>query len=544
MDRHVSVSAQIEGCQCPSNRDMPQSAGVHSGFVPRNKFVTAAEAASLVPDGATVGVTGGGGGLVEPDTLLEAIESRFLSSGSPRGLTLVHALGLGDRESRGVNRFAHEGMTKRVIGGHWVWSPRMQKLAADDKIEAYVLPAGVITQLVREIGAGRPGLLTHVGLGTFVDPRIDGGKLNRRAQDDLVELVEFGGRELLHYKPFPVGAVCLRGTFADPEGNISFEQEGANLDAFTLALAAHNSGGKVLVQVREAVETGTLPARSVRVPGALVDAVVVDSNQRQCYEGDYDPSLSGEKRVVNSQTGANRFSEREVIAKRAAMELREGAVINYGFGIPDAVAKYVASKGDLGRYYQTIEHGTYGGELLDGALFGFARNATAMIDSPSQFDFYSGGGLDIAFLGMGELDQVGNVNVSMLGGVAVGPGGFIDIAQNARKVVFCGTFEAKGARLSVGEGRLEILRHGEVRKAVEHVRQITFSGHQAVKTGQEAVYVTERAVFRLTPRGLKLTEIAPGADLRRDVLERMDFEPLMEGEIGRMPADCFTLGPC
>lgn len=513
------------------------------GSVAWNKFVTAAEAASLVVDGSTVGVTGGGGGLVEPDTLLEAIESRFLDTGSPSGLTLVHALGLGDRESRGVNRFAHEGMTKRVIGGHWVWSPRMQQMAADDKIEAYVLPAGVITQLMREIGAGRPGLLTHVGLGTFVDPRIDGGKLNARAQQDLVEVVEFGGRELLHYKPFPVGAVCLRGSFADPEGNVSLDQEGANLDAFALALAAHNSGGKVLVQVREAVDAGALPARSVRIPGALVDAVVVDSNQRQSYEGDYDPSLSGEMRVETSNVGSTRFTEREVIGKRAAMELREGAVINYGFGIPDAVAKYVAAKGDLGRYYQTIEHGTYGGELLDGALFGFARNATAMIDSPSQFDFYSGGGLDIAFLGMGELDRKGNVNVSKLGGLAVGPGGFIDIAQNARKVVFCGTFEAKGSNLKVGEGRLEILRHGEVRKVVECVRQITFSGKQALKTGQEALYVTERAVFSLTPGGLKLTEIAPGVDLRRDVLERMDFEPLIEGEVGRMPADCFSAGP-
>ena len=487
---------------------------------------------------------GGGGGLVEPDTLLEAIEKRFLETGSPSGLTLVHALGLGDRESRGTNRFAHEGMTKRVIGGHWVWSPRMQQMAAEERIEAYVLPAGVITQLMREIGAGRPGLLTHVGLGTFVDPRVDGGKLNSRAKDDLVEFVEFGGRELLHYKPFPVGAVCLRGSFADPEGNISFDQEGANLDAFALALAAHNSGGKVLVQVRQRVAIGDLPARAVRIPGALVDAVVVDPTQRQSYEGDYDPSLSGEQRVETSGAGPTRFSEREVIGKRAEMELREGAVINFGFGIPDAVAKYVAAKGELDRYYQTIEHGTYGGELLDGALFGFARNASAMIDSPSQFDFYSGGGLDIAFLGMGELDRKGNVNVSKLGGLPVGPGGFIDIAQNARKVVFCGTFEAKGARLAVGDGSLKIERHGEIRKIVDSVRQITFSGDQAVKTGQEALYVTERAVFRLTPNGLKLMEIAPGVDLRRDVLERMDFEPLIEGEVDRMPVECFQPHSC
>ena len=508
-----------------------------------SKMMSAAEAASLVPDGITIGVTGAGGWLVEPDTLLAAIEKRFLETGSPRNLTLVHALGLGDREAKGVNRFAHEGMVKRVIGGHWVWSPRMQQLARDEKIEAYVFPAGVITQLMREIGAGRPGLLTHVGLDTFVDPRIDGGKLNARAREDLVELIEIDGRELLRYKPFPVGAVCLRGSFADPDGNISFDQEGATLDGFSLALAARNSGGKVLVQVRGAVGRGELPARSVRVPGAFVDAVVVDPSQSQSYETLYDPALSGERRgpAASAQPAAP-FNERQAIARRAAEELREGAVINYGFGVPDGVAKLVAARGHLDRYRQTIEHGTYGGTLLDGALFGYARNPEAIIDSPSQFDFYSGGGLDIAFLGMGEVDAVGNVNVSRLGGVPVGPGGFIDIAQNARKVVFCGTFEAKGVRLACGDGRLTIERHGEVCKFVDKVGQITFSGKNARRTGQQVVYVTERAMFRLTDEGVALEEIAPGVDLARDVLDRMSFRPVMKEEPRVMPARHFTAG--
>ena len=507
----------------------------------------AAEAAGLVSDGVTVGVTGAGGGLIEPDTLLAAIEKRFLETGSPRNLTLVHALGLGDRAVRGVNRFAHEGMVKRVIGGHWVWSPRMQQLALDEKIEAYVFPAGVITQLMREIGAGRPGLLTHVGLDTFVDPRIDGGKLNDRAQEDLVELMEIDGRELLRYKPFPVGAACIRGSFADADGNISFDQEGAHLDVFSLALAARNSGGKVLVQVRSEVGRGELSARSVRVPGAFVDAVVVDPSQSQSYKTVYDPALSGETRGERRETpppstpqDRPAFNERQAIGRRAAEELREGAVINYGFGIPDTVAKLVAARGDLDRYRQTIEHGTYGGSLLDGALFGFVRNPEAMIDSPSQFDFYSGGGLDIAFLGMGEVDAAGNVNVSRLGGVPVGPGGFIDIAQNARKVVFCGTFEAKGVRLNCGGGSLTIERHGDVRKFVEQVGQITFSGKNARRTGQEVVYVTERAVFRLTGEGLALEEVAPGVDLDRDVLERMGFRPVMKDRPRVMSADYFT----
>ena len=302
---------------------------------------------------------------------------------------------------------------------------------------------------MREIGAGRPGLYTHVGLGTFIDPRIDGGRCNASARDDLVEVVEIDGRELMRYKPFPVDVAIVRGSFADPEGNVSLDQEGANLDAWAVALAAHNSGGKVLVQVRTAVERGALPARTVRIPSAIVDAVVVEPDQPQSYTTVYDPALSGERRGVLPEEAPPPFSVRQVIARRAAAELREGAVINFGFGIPDGVAKLIAANGEVERYYQTIEHGTYGGALLDGVQFGYARNPSAMLDSPSQFDFYGGGGLDIAFLGMGELDALGNVNVSMLDGITVGPGGFIDIAQNGRKVVFCGTFEAKGARIGM-----------------------------------------------------------------------------------------------
>jgi acyl CoA:acetate/3-ketoacid CoA transferase len=505
-----------------------------------NKIMSADAAAALVPDGVAVGVIGGGGGLVEPDALMAAVERRFLATGAPRGLTIVHALGIGDRDKRGMNHFAHEGLVSRVIGGHWVWSPRMQEMARDEKIEAYVLPGGVITQLMREIGAGRPGLLTHVGVGTFVDPRRDGGRMNASAKDDLVELVTVDGREWLRYKPFPLGIAILRGSFADPDGNISLDQEPANLDAFAMALAAHNSGGKVLVQVRAAVARGDLRPRSVRIPSVLVDAVVVEPNQPLSHSTFYDPSLTGERWGVEPPAEPPPFSVRQAIAKRAAEELFDGAVINYGFGIPDAVAKLVAARGEADRHYQTIEHGTYGGTLLDGDLFGYARNPTAMIDSPSQFDFYSGGGLDIAFLGMGEVDREGNVNVSRLGGMPVGPGGFMDIAQNARKVVFCGTLEAKGAVLDCGEGRLVVKQPGAVGKFVDQVSQITFSGAEAVRTGQEVVYVTERAVFHLTADGLVLTEIAPGVDLARDVLARMAFEPLIPNPPAVMPAAHFT----
>ena len=509
----------------------------------RNKVIEAREAAVLVPDGATLGTVGGGGGLVEADSLLAAVEARFLSTGAPKGLRVIHSLGIGDRDRRGLNRLAYEGLVRKVIGGHWIWSPRMQALAREEKIEAYILPAGVTAQLMREIGAGRPGLITHVGLGTFVDPRQDGGRMNRSARDELVELMEIDGRTLLRYKPFPVDVALLRGSYADVDGNISMEEEPANLEAFAMALAAHNSGGVVVFQVRGLVESGSIPARQVRIPGALVDAVVVEPEQPQCHAFFYDPSISGQQKSEGNldagqgkgETADRGSGPRAIIAHRAARELFENAVVNFGFGIPDGVAKLVAARGETERYYQTIEHGTYGGELLDGVLFGFARNASCMIDSPSQFDLYGGGGLDIAFLGFGEMDRIGNVNVSRLGGTTVGPGGFIDIAQNARKVVFCGTFEAKGVEYEVEGRSITIRRHGQVRKMVCEVDQVTFSGIHAIENGQKVLCITERAVFELTPQGMCLREIAPGIDIRKDVLDRMEFTPIVPEEVQSMP---------
>ncbi len=503
------------------------------------RFIDAAEAAALIPDGATVGLIGGGGGLCEASLLHEAVEARFLATGAPRALSLVHALGIGDRDRRGLNRFAHEGMVRKVIGGHWVWSPRMQALARENRIAAYVLPGGVVMQLLREIAAGRPGLFTHVGLGTFVDPDLDGGRMNAAATETLVEKVSIAGRDYLRYLPFPVDVALIRGTAADEDGNISLDEEPANLDSYAMAAAARNSGGTVIVQVRRRVANGALPARSVRIPSVLVDAVVVDPDQRQGYGFVHDPAISGERFVPEPTPPMPPLSPRQIIARRAARELRPGAVVNFGFGIPDEVATLIAARGEAGLYQRTIEHGTYGGALLTGSLFGYARNPTCMIDGPSQFDFYSGGGLDIAFLGFGEVDALGNVNVSRLGGDPVGPGGFIDIAQNARKVVFCGGFDAKGTDLGFGDGRLAIRRHGAVAKFVAAVDQVTFSGREAVRRGQEVLYVTERAVFRLTEAGVRLEEVAPGIDPAADVRARMGFAPLA-GAGGTMPEACFT----
>lgn len=492
------------------------------------RFLSADEAAALIEDDAVIGLTGGGGGLVEATALHAAVERRFIATGCPRNLTCIHALGIGDRQERGMNRFAHPGMTGRVIGGHWVWSPRMQQMARDNEIEAYVLPGGVIMQLMREVAAGRPGLITHVGLGTFVDPRLDGGRMNEAAKDDLTEIITIEGQDYIRYLPIPVTVALLRGSYADEDGNISLEEEPANLDIYAMAAAAHNSGGKVIFQVRGKVPRHSLKAREVRIPAALVDVVVVDETQQQGYDVVYDAALSGQGRAADPDVTDPVFSSRLIIARRARQELRDNAVINFGFGIPDQIAKLIDRDGHTGRYFQTIEHGTYGGRLMDGDLFGYAMNPSCMIDGPSQFDFYSGGGLDIAFLGFGEMDAAGNVNVSKLAGNTVGPGGFIDIAQNARTVVFCGTFDTGGTKLETGDGRMRVVTHGRIAKLVETVDQITFSGAQALVRGQHVVYVTERAVFELRDDGVYLLEIAPGVDLQGDVLDRMGFVPRMD----------------
>jgi acyl CoA:acetate/3-ketoacid CoA transferase len=524
-----------------------------------NKFMSAADAVALIRDGDTVGLMGGGGGLMEATCLFEAVQARYVQTQHPKRLTVIHALGIGDKKTKGMNCFAHEGLVKRVVGGHWVWSPAMQQLAEAEKIEAYILPGGVSSQLLREIGAGRPGLFTHVGLGTVCDPRLGGGKMNASAQEDLSEVVQMDGREYLRYKPFPIHVALVRASAADEDGNISFEHEAANLDSQSLALAARNSGGKVIVQVKERLPRGALKAREVRIPAAWVDAIVVDPEQRTSYGIPFDSALSGElhgqartdseaaDQAAEQAQAAEQFGERQAIARRAALELfntdKERPVVNYGVGVPDAVAKLLSARGEMHRIYQTIEHGTYGGTLLDGVLFGYARNASAMLDAATQFDFYAGGGLDIAFLGFGEFDAQGNVNVSRLGGLTVGPGGFIDIAQNARKVVFCGTLAAKGVRLQTGDGQMRVVQQGAVKKLVPQVEQITFSGAQSLLRGQQVLYLTERASFRLTPQGVELFEIAPGIDLQRDVLDQMGFVPQLAPSVGVMAAEHFLSAP-
>ncbi len=490
-------------------------------------FIDAAAAAGLVNDGDTVAISGNGAGMISAEAIFAAIEQRFLDTGHPRDLTLVHSLGLGDRGAMGTNRFAHEGMLRKVIAAHFTWSPRMQQLVADEKIEAYCFPGGVIQHLLREIGAGRPGLFTHSGLGTFVDPRQDGGRCNARSRDTLVEVLQIDGRDVLHYKPFKVDVAIVRGTCADTRGNVSPEDEPIDMDIHSIALAAHNSGGRVLVQVRDVVEAGRLHPRLVRIPGVMVDAIVRCPEQQQFYGLDYDHSVSGGERADLGAAAAVLPArlERRIIARRAALELRPGASLNFGFGIPGGIFGVIAEQGIGDELWMSVEQGVHNGRLLDDALFGAARNPDAILPSIEQFDYYSGGGVDIAFLGMGEADERGNVNVSHLGGSLIGPGGFIEIAQNAKKVVFCGTFDAQGARLAWADGALRVLQPGNVRKFVRRVERITFSGDYARAHGQEVLFVTERAVFRLGEQGLDLMEVAPGIDVYGDIVSRMGFAP-------------------
>jgi propionate CoA-transferase len=496
----------------------------------KGKIVSAEEAVRIVRDGDTV-ATGGFVGIGFPEQIAVALESYFLENQRPRNLTLVYAAGQGDGKDRGLNHLGHLGLIKRVVGGHWGLVPKLQKLALENKIEGYNLPQGVISHMYRDIAAHKPRTITTVGIGTFVDPLHGGGKINAITTEDLVERVRFDGQDYLAYKTFPINVAMLRGTTADTDGNITMEKEALTLEALAIATAARNSGGFVIVQVERVADRGTLKARDVKIPGIMVDCVVVAEPKHhwQTFGTAYDPSFSCEIKVPVQSLPPMEMGDRKIIARRAAFELIPNSVVNLGIGMPEGISS-VANEEKIIEYLTlTAEPGVIGGLPAGGLNFGAAVNTEALIDQPSQFDFYDGGGLDLAFLGLAQADAAGNLNVSKFGPKLAGAGGFINISQNAKKVVFVGTFTAGGLKIAIHDRKLSIEQEGKVKKFVNAVEHITFSGNYAATKGQPVLYITERCVLALTREGMELIEVAPGIDIEKDILRQMDFKPVIKG---------------
>ncbi len=424
-------------------------------------------------------------------------------------------------------------------------APLIQELAVKNKVISYNLPQGVISHLYRNIAAGKPGLISQVGLGTFVDPRNGGGKLNARTTEDIVRCIDIEDEEYLFYKALPINVAVVRGTTADTEGNISMEREALTLDSLAIAMAARNSGGLVIVQVERVAKAGTLNSHQVKIPGILVDCVVVakPENHWQTFVEPYNPSFSGVIKIPLETLPPMQLNPRKVIARRAAFELKPNCVVNLGIGIPEGVSNVANEEKVIDFMTLTTEPGVIGGFPAGGVNFGAGLNASAIIDQPYQFDFYNGGGVDVAFLGMAETDGTGNVNVSWFGSKLAGAGGFINISQNSKKVVFMGSFTAGGAQIDIQDGILRIDREGAFRKFVQRVQHITFSGRYGAKSGRQILYITERCVFSLCERGVKLIEIAPGVDLQKDVLDFMDFEPIISKQPRLMDARIFCSEP-
>ena len=504
-----------------------------------NKVITAKQAAELIKDGDTViWTTAGLAGYCEEVAI--AIENRFQETGTPRNLTIAHDCGCGDQKTRGMSHFAYEGLIKRLVSGHIGQAPSMGQLIYDNKIEAYLLPQGVLATLWRQIAGKKPGVITKVGIGTYVDPRVEGGKASACTTEDLVKVIEIEGEEWLLYKSFPVDVAVIRGSTCDENGNMTMDREGLLLEALPMAQAAKNSGGIVIAQVEYLAQANTLHPKSVKVPGALIDYIVVakPENHMQTAGTYFNPAIAGDSKMPLAGLPAMPFDARKIIARRGAMELIPNTVINLGIGVPDGIGRIASEEGIADLLTMTTELGTYGGVPCSGADFGCAYNTEAIIEHEAQFDFYDGGGLDATFLGLAQTDPEGNLNVSKFGTKVVGPGGFINISQNSKKIVFCGTL-TNGAEMSYDGGKVTVLKEGKTKKFVNKVDQITFSGKYAQQTNKPVLYVTERGVFTLEEGLLTLIEIAPGVDLEKDIVAAMEFRPRISPNLKEMPAEIF-----
>ena len=512
----------------------------------RNKIIGVDEAVKLIPDGAVI-ATSAVGVVGYPEYLAQALERRYLETGSPKDITVVAGCSR-PRDNAGDERFVHPGMLKRYIASHPVNNPKVMQRIADEEVEGYSLPQGILTQLYRATAAGQPGLISKIGIGTYIDPRQGGGKQNAAAREDIVEVLQLHGEEWLFYKSLPVTVALLRATTSDERGNLTIEEEALKLEILETALAAKANNGVVIAQVKRITENGTLKAKDVVVPGELVDAIVIAENQEETHRQTrftvYNPYYSGELRRPASQAKLplTQLTTGSVICRRALFELYPDAVVNIGLGIGSEIGELAEVEGMRDRISLTLELGVFGGIPTPKPDFGVAINAEAYVSHPTMFAFYHGGGLDITYLGTVQVDQKGNVNVSLISGKPSGQGGFIDISQTSKKVVFVTSFTTKGLKTEVKDKRLDITQEGAIRKFVEAADQITFNGDVAMKSGQEVLYVTERAVFRLTDKGVLLTEIAPGIDLQEDIINQMNFTPLIDPNLKVMDERIFIPG--
>lgn len=510
-------------------------------FKPNNSVpvIDADRVVEFIKDDDIVAIGGTGGGIAEATVVIEALANRYKKTKSPRHLTICTSAGLGDRADKGISPLAQQGLIKKAILAHWGQSPRIAEMAEREEIEAYNFPMGVMTQLFRTTAAGQPGLLTHIGLGTFMDPRQRGGKLNKITKKDLIELKIINGKEYLFYPSILPDVAILRGTTADTEGYITMEDEAAFLDNLALAMATHNNGGKVIVQVQRIVKNRTLHPKNIKIPGYLVDALVVIPNQPQLYEAPVNKFISGDYIEDEGKATSMPLTERKVVVRRALMEVRNGYIGNIGVGIADGIGIVAREESIDDVFTLTVETGPIGGISAQGIFFGASVNLHAMIDMPYQFDFYDGGGLDICFVSFAEFDQYGNVNVHKFNKKIMGTGGFINITQTARKVIFCGTFKASGLKVNIEDGQVKIEQEGKIKKIIKETQEITFNGSDAYKRGQEVLYITERAVFKLKEKGVELIEIAPGIDLETDIVSQMEFVPRIANNLKIMDKRLF-----
>ena len=506
------------------------------------KIITAKEAAELIRDGMTVGISGFGA-FASPDTVLTEMQKSFQQTNSPRDLTIVSGVAPGDfvEDGCGLSKIRDDGIIKTLIASHLRMSPAIGRACSENKIAAYSMPLGVYGQLMAAIGAKRPGIITHVGLNTYADPRQDGCRMNEaavREGREIVELVHVSGKDYLFYKSFPVDACILHASYADVDGNISLQNEPVHGDLVELALAVHNNGGTVIVEVSDIVEKGSLDPRHVLLHKSIVDYVVKAEKQNNTAI-EYHPEMVGDIRGLAGSVPALPLNYKKVIARRAAMELEQGSLVNLGIGIPASVANVANEEGLSDALTLSLETGVYGGVSLDGPLFGGAVNPDAIYRSADTFNHYDGGGLDMTVLGCAEIDATGNVNVSKFSGRCVGPGGFVNISQNTPKICFAFSFTSGKSQIEVADGKLVIHQDGRSGKFIEQCDHITFSSQYAAETRQEVLFITERAVFRLTDRHLVLTEIAPGVDMEKDVLGLMGFRPEISPDLKLMDERLF-----